>query len=308
MPLYFTALASGSAGNAALVEADGHAVLIDVGLGPRTLADRMARIGRTWAHVRAVVLTHTHGDHWKDTTLAYLRRRNIPFYCHLGHHDVLTHYSPGFTQLVAAGLVRTFDEHEEFSLAPQFVCQALPVSHDSGPTFGFRLEGCPDLFGEPAAIGYVSDLGCWTEDLAAQLADVDLLAVEFNHDVDMQHASRRPRYLVRRVLSDQGHLSNRQGADLVRAVLDRSEEGRLEVLVQLHLSRECNRSELARTAVRKVLDELEPPPQLVTAAQDEPTPLFAVGASAAKVRRVRRPSARPPRVFEQPWLPGLESA
>ena len=45
MGLQFTVLASGSGGNATLVEADGFGVLIDLGLGPRQLSNRLAAAG-----------------------------------------------------------------------------------------------------------------------------------------------------------------------------------------------------------------------------------------------------------------------
>ena len=44
----FTVLASGSSGNASLLEADGFGLLIDIGLGPRQLTARMAASGRSW--------------------------------------------------------------------------------------------------------------------------------------------------------------------------------------------------------------------------------------------------------------------
>src|SRR4051812_22848573 len=96
MALRFTVLASGSAGNASLVEVNGFGVLLDVGLGPRQLAGRLAAAGASWQDVRAVLLTHTHSDHWNDRTLTYLHRRGIPFYCHPEHHEILEAYGPGF--------------------------------------------------------------------------------------------------------------------------------------------------------------------------------------------------------------------
>ena len=62
-------------GNASLVEANGFGLLIDIGLGPRQLAGRLAAIGLSWHAVHAVLLTHTHTDHWKDRTLRHLHRR-----------------------------------------------------------------------------------------------------------------------------------------------------------------------------------------------------------------------------------------
>ena len=60
----FTVLASGSSGNSSLLEVDGFGLLLDIGLGPRQLASRLITSGRSWQNVQAVLLTHTHGDHW----------------------------------------------------------------------------------------------------------------------------------------------------------------------------------------------------------------------------------------------------
>ena len=308
MSLRFTVLASGSAGNASLVEAGAVSVLIDAGLGPRQLAQRLAAAGAAWSAVHAVLLTHAHGDHWKDATLTHLLRRGIPLYCHPETCEILRAYSPTFPALESAGLVRLFEAGREFTAAGCLRCRPLPLRHDGGPTFGFRLEGGRDLFGRAAAVGYVADLGCWDDELVAALADLDVLAVEFNHDVAMEHASGRSPRLIGRVLGDDGHLSNAQGAALVRAVLARSESGRLHHLVQLHLSRHCNRPDLARAAALAVLEEFAARVEVHTARQDEPGLTLHLGAAAAMrgKRRVlaprgvrRRPAAAPRR------LPGL---
>jgi hypothetical protein len=90
--------------------------------------------------------------------------------------------------------------------------------------------------------------------MADSLADVDILSVEFNHDVAMQKSSGRSAALIARNLGDRGHLSNDQGAELVRSVLERSRRDKVSHLVLLHLSEQCNRPELAihqaRTAVQ----------------------------------------------------------
>ena len=89
MAARFTALASGSAGNAFLIEADGFGVLLDFGLGPRMLAGRMAARGLSWRNVGVALLTHTHGDHWRETTLVHLGRLSIPLCCHPSHAELL---------------------------------------------------------------------------------------------------------------------------------------------------------------------------------------------------------------------------
>jgi phosphoribosyl 1,2-cyclic phosphodiesterase len=301
--LRYTVLASGSGGNASLVESDGFGVLIDTGLGSRLLADRFAAADLSWSAVQAVVLTHTHTDHWKDTALAQLHRLGIPLFCHLGHYRTLSTYSPAFAQLLSSGLVRPFDEHRPFDLSNRLRCTPLPIRHDAGPTFAFRFEAGGDLFGPAVALGYAADLGCWDDGLAEALTDVDLLAVEFNHDVEMERTSGRGAHLIARVLGDEGHLSNDQAAALLRTVLRRSATGRLRHLVQLHLSRDCNRPALARAAARPVLDELAPEVRLHTADQDTPSPTLHLGKGKVRRRGTtrRRRGAAP---TEQAWLPG----
>jgi phosphoribosyl 1,2-cyclic phosphodiesterase len=309
MSLRFTVLASGSSGNASLVEANGFGLLIDAGLGPRQLAARLTAAGSSWSAVQAVLLTHTHSDHWKDRTLAHLCRHRVPLFCHPDCHSELQTYSPAFLELAAAGLVRPFESGEEFIAAQGLRCRPLPVRHDSGATFGFRIEGPRDLFGQASAVGYVADLGCWDEALADGLADVDLLAVEFNHDLAMELASGRSPRLIGRVLGDEGHLSNTQGAALVRAVLGRSEIGRVRHLVQLHLSRQCNRPALAREAAKAMLDDFTVRVEVHTARQDEPGTTLHLGVSPDTGKRPRRlASRRAPRqrTAAQQALPGLD--
>src|SRR5262245_379960 len=248
MALRFTVLASGSGGNATLIEADDFGLLLDAGLGPRLLAGRFADAGASWARVKAVVLTHTHSDHWDEGTLTHLWRKRIPLYCHPEHHPVLDAGSRGFAHLKASNLVRDYESGRDLDLSPKMCCLPLPLRHDGGITFGFRIEGAPDLFGGACALAYAADLGCWDASLAASLADVDLLALEFNHDVGLECASGRSPRLIARVLGDEGHLSNEQAALLLREVLRRSPPNRLRHLVQLHLSRECNRPVLAEAA------------------------------------------------------------
>ena len=67
MSARFTALASGSSGNACLLQAGGFGLLIDCGMDtPQSFAALEAGvqgIGITWTDIRIIVLTHMHPDH-----------------------------------------------------------------------------------------------------------------------------------------------------------------------------------------------------------------------------------------------------
>lgn len=268
--IHYTVLGSGSAGNASLLQVDGFGLLIDAGFGPRQLATRLKVFGRTWNDVDAVLLTHAHSDHWKETTLKHLLGQRKRLYCHSDQTPRLKEWSKAFRHLKAANLVRFYDgDAMPLGGVAGPTVRAIEVSHDIDATFGFRIDCDANLFRPRWSMGYFSDLGTWTDRHVRHVADVDLLAIEFNHDVDLQRASGRPPMLVDRVLSDRGHLSNEQAADFVLRLLQDSEPGRLRNVVQLHLSRDCNRPHLARQAAERVLHDSSNPPRLQTADQDK---------------------------------------
>src|SRR5262249_32725380 len=231
MTLRYTVLASGSAGNASLIQTSVAGILLDGGLGPQELTARLAQAALSPDSIRAMLLTHTHTDHWKDRTLAWLHKRGVPLYCHAGHHAVLTRQSPAFREMLESGLVRPFAADQDFTPVLGLTCRPFPVRHDSGATFGFRVEGPADLLGRRAAVGSAAARGTWSMPVVEALSDVDLLAVEFNHALELERNSSRPAILIARVLGDEGHLSNDQAAALLRAVLARSTPNRLRHVV-----------------------------------------------------------------------------
>lgn len=271
-PARWTVLASGSGGNASLLAVGGFGVLLDAGLGPWQLQDRFDAAEVHWANVQAVLLTHTHSDHWRPATMRALYRRKIPLYCHEEHLAWLIEQCEAVRHLAAARLVRTYRAGEEFILSSALRCRPLALSHDAGATFGFRFEAGGEGRDESWSLGYAADLGIWDAALAEALADVDVLGLEFNHDVQMQLDSRRPELLIERVLGDTGHLSNEQAAALLDTVLERSTGRPLRHVVQLHLSRECNRPELARAAACRVLEKRRSRAKVHTSSQFDPLP------------------------------------
>lgn len=309
----FTVLGSGSSGNASLLQVDGFGLLVDAGLGPRQVSKRLAAFDLSWQQVQAVLLTHTHTDHWNERTLGHLHQHQVPLYCHEYHCAPLLNYSPAFGELQAANLVRKFEAGQDWELTPALRCRPFLLPHDGGPTFGFRFEGELGPSGSPVAMAYLADLGSWSKELAEILADVDLLALEFNHDVDMECASGRSPGLIARVLGDEGHLSNAQAAALLEEVVRRSAPGRLQHVIQLHLSRDCNRPTLAREAVGTVLARLAAQIEVHTAAQHKPGPSVTLGGPGAITLSMPEQSSsrsplRPRRraATKQPWFPGWE--
>ena len=206
MSVTYHTLASGSAGNSALVRAGDTGVLIDIGMDERLIAHRLAATGHGWRDVNAVLLTHAHSDHWTDLSLAQIRRQKTLFYCHPDHELLIRRPDGEFAALRQAGLVRSFRDGEPIRLSELLTVTPVQVPHDSDPTFAFRIDGLSPE-GQEWSLAHASDLGMCPQELFDVFRDVDLLALEFNHDVAMQRASGRPRRLIDRVLGDQGHLA-----------------------------------------------------------------------------------------------------
>lgn len=312
MTFQFAVLGSGSRGNSALVRhGEGPGLLIDVGFGPRAIDQRLSNVGSDWSRIAAVVLTHTHGDHVESSTLQTMAKRGIALYCHEGHRDVLD-ADAGFQQLERHDLVRFYD-NQPFLAMCGYRVEPIPLRHDGGPTFGFRIECVARRRTRAVSVGYLADTGSWTDAMADSLSDVDILGVEFNHDVALQKSSGRSPALIARNLGDRGHLSNRQGAELVRSVLARSGREKVGHLVLLHLSEQCNRPELALREAREAVRAAGRRVTIHAALQSPAHPDLRIGTH----RALPRPSmnvltgnraARPARAVSPTaaLLPGLD--
>lgn len=262
-------LASGSSANATLLDLGGATYLFDCGLRPGDLQLRLGAAGVRLDSVRGVFLTHTHSDHWNRYTLEALRALHVPLYAHARHHEALSQYDC-HGPLRKAGLAREYAEGVPLQLGAAATLTPVAVPHDADPTFGFRVDGLDARTQSRFALGYVSDCGHPSAALLAALAGVNVLAVEFNHDVKLQTDSGRHPSLISRVLGPRGHLSNAQAATFAQTVVQ-SCGGAFSALVQLHLSRQCNTPEIAAAAGRAMLGRHAPGAELVTALQHRPT-------------------------------------
>ena len=258
---------SGSSGNCSAVRvpstdfrqpAPPRLVLIDLGLGPRTLARRLEDAGHSLADVAAVCVTHFDQDHFRPAWPKLLADLGVAVHCHRWHAPKLAKL-PHAGRLFDLGLVRTFDDEPFAPLADVPALSALPIAcqHDRQGVSAFRFDLAPPG-GRPEhrlRLGYATDLGHVPAALLRAFADgprLNLLAIEANYDHHMTIHSARPSFVNRRNLSDSGHLSNEQSLEAVRQILDRA-AAPPDRVVLLHRSQQCNHP----TKVRRVF-HMEP--------------------------------------------------
>ena len=225
-------LASGSGGNAAVVEADGVCVLIDCGISYRQLAARMKPLGLDPGRIEAVLLTHEHDDHVKGLEV-FLRRHAVPVLATAGTLEAIPVRPPSARPLASGREARLGG----LSVVPVQTC------HDAREPVGFVLES------ERTRVGLVTDTGVFTGLLAERLSECHAVLLECNHDRDLLRVGPYPWPLKQRIASRTGHLSNDQAC----AALERLVHSGLEVVVGIHLSQINNRPEMVRRDLSVVL-------------------------------------------------------
>lgn len=277
-----TLLGSGSAGNCALVESGKTRVLLDAGLSARQTVQRLATLGLEPSQLDGVLLTHEHGDH-AGALEVLCRRWDLPIYTTRLTAEAMQHHGT----LQGHKNWRYFQAGRGFAIG-DFDIDCFPVPHDATEPVGFVLHH------RIGVLALLTDLGHATKLVIERCREAHTLIIETNHDSALlQQDTKRPWSVKQRILSRHGHLSNEAAALVVADLLERG--GGLQRAILGHLSRDCNRPDLAVNAVKACADETL---EVFCASQTQLSPRFPVA--------IPRPRAtRGPR-REEVWCEQLE--
>lgn len=222
--IHLHVLASGSKGNAAVVEGPQGSVLVDCGISRKALLGRAAELGVDMDRVVAVLVTHEHRDHVAGLSV----------FCNHFDGDLMATAGTVAARSYLSELpFSLIGRSESFELAGMRV-QVFPTSHDVADPVGFRFEAAGD------ALGYCTDTGVLLPEAREALSGVRILALESNHDEKMLATGPYPGYLKERVAGERGHLSNAQAATALAELANEN----TETVVAMHLSAENNRPSL----------------------------------------------------------------
>ena len=234
-------LASGSSGNAFLADSGSGLLLLDAGISYKTLRDEMAELGRSPDEIEAVLLTHEHTDHVSGLPAWIRHHPDVPVFASYGTYEGLSREKI-FPRL-QKGVFELVRPRERISAAG-FDLLPVPTSHDTPGSLAWRGDR------DGSSFAVITDLGCWTEDLAQDMEGVSVLCLEANHDIRMLETGPYPYPLKLRIESSSGHLSNDDAAALLTRLWH---DGLKEVLLA-HLSQENNYPDLA---VQTMISELK---------------------------------------------------
>ncbi len=238
--LKFLSFGSGSSGNSYLLYTDSDALMIDAGVGVRSLKKHAKNYGLAMSRIHNLLITHDHADHIKCVG-SLSNEYHLPVYA---------------TQDVHSGIDRNYcvarkvDSSLRHYLVPgvtaemgAFRVTPFTVPHDSSDNVGYEIVS------QGITFCIITDAGRVTEEMGRYIGRANFLVLEANHDVEMLQNGPYPQHLKTRIQNGTGHLNNRACAEAIAQYMGEQ----LRHVWLCHLSEENNHPELARKTVETVL-------------------------------------------------------
>lgn len=247
-PMNLSVLASGSRGNSILIwepqppHANNQpwplpwAILVDVGLAAATITDYLKQFQLAPADIKAILISHAHGDHVSSLIPLWKKCPNAIVFAHQATLDKINEglkrnqKLPGETRAVEFG--QGFWLSKDYKL---FAAKGLACEHNSAGCMSFIVRNHMNR-----RVAILNETGQITCEMEKESRDCHVVCLEANHDAQAcLDNENRPRHVNERTYV--GHLNNDQAADFVQNAMDAA-----HTVVALHLSSENNDPELVR--------------------------------------------------------------
>lgn len=238
MSLKFSVLASGSTGNAIYVETGNQRLLVDAGLSGKKIEQCFKDIDISPSELDGILVTHEHSDHIKGVGI-FARRFNLPIYANEK------------TWMAMDGMLGTIPLDQKFHFQRgelktfgDIDVESFGVSHDAADPMFFSFQHNGRKLTILTDTGYVSDR------MMGISKGSHSFVFESNHDTDMLRMGKYPWNVKRRILGDEGHVSNTDAGIALAEII-----GSTNADVYLaHLSKDNNMKDLARMTVQQTLE------------------------------------------------------
>lgn len=257
-------LASGSGGNVTYIETPNHKVLCDAGLSGKKIEALMNSIGRDLSDVDSLFVTHEHSDHRLGAGVL-ARKYGIQVYANEGTWDAM-----------APRIGKVSDDQKNIMPADSVMdlgdidVESFSVSHDAAEPQFYVFHHNNKSFVVLTDTGYVSDR------MEGVIKDADGYLLECNHDIEMLENGDYPWMTKKRILGDQGHLSNEDGANAMLDVIGH----RTKKVFLGHRSVHNNMKTLAHLTVASILEDHDMGVgkdfKLYDTSQDHASPLMII--------------------------------
>ena len=159
----------------------------------------MKRLQLSMQKVKAIFISHEHGDHIKGVEVIAHKYR-LPVYITAGtlHHSRLK---------LNESLIYPFQAYTPVQVGGLTI-HPFPKFHDASDPHSFIIEG------NGVKVGVFTDIGTPCLHLIDHFTQCHAAYLEANYDEQMLAEGRYPQHLKNRISGNEGHLSNRQALDL----------------------------------------------------------------------------------------------
>ena len=224
-------LASGSKGNSTFLLVNDKVILIDAGMTCAYIEDNLRELNIN--RIDCVILTHTHADHIGGLKVI-IKKYNPVIYLTLKMYKELEFKLDNYCLIDG-----------DFNINDLNV-EVFKTSHDVEDSNGYIFNY------NNKSIVYITDTGYINVKYHEKLKNKNVYIIESNHDIEKLMNGKYPYHLKQRIISDEGHLSNKDCSYYLKTFIGSNTSS----IVLIHLSEENNTEELAYNTLIDVLNEI----------------------------------------------------
>jgi len=262
--MFICSLNSGSNANCYYLGNQDEAVLVDGGLSCRETVKRMKRLGLSVKKVRAIFVSHEHGDHVHGIP-ALSKKYQLPVYI------TPETFRNGRLE-IREDLIFSLRAYEPVKVGNLSIT-AFPKLHDASDPHSFVVE-CLSV-----KVGVFTDIGQPCEHVIRNFQQCHAAFLEANYDETMLSNGSYPIHLKNRIRGDKGHMSNEQALEL----FVRHKPPFMSHLFLSHLSRDNNSPKLVKNTFTRIAGRT----QIVIASRDRETPLYHIRQTVSRFSMLR---------------------
>lgn len=226
-------LASGSSGNSTYFETKNYKFLIDIGKNKKYIVEKLKSIGVDYKDIDYIFLTHTHDDH-TSALKTFLKNHKASL--------VLTNKMYAELKDTDGLNVILYEDNPNIE---GLDIKSYKMSHDVADCRAYVITENDN------SIVYITDTGYLNSRYFKDMKNKTAYFIECNHDIEMLTHGPYPAWLQKRVLSDEGHLSNKfTGIYLSKLISDNTKD-----ILLMHLSEKNNTEQCALDTVNQALKD-----------------------------------------------------
>lgn len=227
-------LASGSKGNSTYIETKNHKILIDLGKNKKYIVDSLKSINVNPNEIDIILISHTHSDHISALE-TFIK----------SYHATVCMPKEMFISLPSLSNYDHIKIYEDEIIFDDLKIISIKSSHDAIDSRNFIIEE------DNKSLVQITDTGYIKSKYFKMLRNRDVYFIESNHDVEMLTHGPYPDFLKKRVLSDEGHLSNISTGFYLSKLIGENTKN----VYLMHLSEVNNTKKKALETVNSILKE-----------------------------------------------------